>query len=413
MSVKNDYSIMAQANPIFLTAKTAVCLMAQAKIPGADAVVRSLKMENSELLQVLAGSAEILGNALVVEAKYRVMCSLIERSGYHTCVDLPCGYTPKALRLTDRGLKFVGLDLPIVVQEVEPVMRSLAAHPDRMAFYPVDATNYASMEAALKEAAGPLCITTEGMMMYFTESELEAVVSNISTLLEVHGGSWITPDPEFFVQFVLSFRSVFGEDSLKKLVTSGNAAMKQSGVANLTNSFILDPADHSGSAQRTEAFLSRYGLKAEKLNLAEYLPELSMYRFLTPEQILRYKEAMKDCRYWVITLDGSRKRREDAAQKGQSFAMSYKLENRMFRVSLCGRLDSITAPELLLAWETEKSASVIEEAHVDCAGLEYISSAGIRVLRTIQENSYRGVVLTHVSPSLKDLLEQEGFTKIN
>ena len=410
MNVKNDYSVMARANPVFLTAKTAVCLMAQAKIPGADAIVRSLNMENNELLQELAGSAEILGNALVVEAKYRVMCSLIERSGYQTCVDLPCGYTPKALRLTDRGLKFIGLDLPIVVQEVEPVIRSLATYPDRMAFYPVDATNYASLEAALKETAGPLCITTEGMMMYFTESELEAVVSNISTLLEAHGGSWITPDPEFFVQFVLSFRSVFGEDSLKKLATSGSAAMKQSGVASLTNSFILDPADRSGSVQRTETFLSRYGLKAEKLNLAEYLPELSMYRFLTPEQILRFKEAMKDCSYWVITLDGPRKRREDAIQKGQSFAMSYMLENGTFRASLCGRLDSITAPELLLAWETEKSASVVEEARIDCAGLEYISSAGIRVLRTMQETSNRGVVLTHVSANLKELLKQEGFT---
>ena len=365
MNTKSDYSAMARTNPVFMTAKTAVCLMAQAEIPDAERIVRSLKIENKEPLQDLSGSAVILGNALVVEAKYRTMCSLIENSGYRTCVDLPCGYTPKALHLTSKGIHFVGLDLPIVVQEMESVMHSLAAYPERMAFHPVDATNYDSLDAALENTAGPLCITTEGMMMYFTESELEAVVNNVCTLLEVHGGAWFTPDPEFMIQFFLTFQSLFGEDWMKKLEAAGNAAMKQSDVANLSNSFILDAADIPGSVRRTEAFLAKFGLKAEKLNLAEHMPELSTYRFLTSEQIVRFRKAMGNCYYWVITLDGARKRRNVITEKEQSFAMHYTMENGIFRVSLCGRLDSITAPELLLEWEKEKVATNIEKVIVD------------------------------------------------
>ena len=406
MNTKSDYSAMARTNPVFMTAKTAVCLMAQAEIPDAERIVRSLKIENKEPLQDLSGSTVILGNALVVEAKYRTMCSLIENSGYRTCVDLPCGYTPKALHLTAKGIQFIGLDLPIVVQEMEPVMHSLTAYPERMAFHPVDATNYDSLDAALEKTAGPLCITTEGMMMYFTESELEAVVNNVCTLLEVHGGAWFTPDPEFMIQFFLTFQSLFGEDWMKKLEAAGNAAKKQSDVANLSNSFIIDAADIPGSVRRTEAFLAKFGLKAEKLNLAEHMPELSTYRFLTSEQIVRFRKEMGNCYYWVITLDGARKRRNVITEKEQSFAMHYTMENGIFRVSLCGRLDSITAPELLLEWEKEKVATNIEKVIVDFERLTYISSAGVRVLLTMQEKTKCGVTLIHVSPPVKKLLEQ-------
>ncbi|MBQ7515502.1 MAG: hypothetical protein IJS96_04410 [Schwartzia sp.] len=106
MVQKDDCNIQARTNPIFLTAKMGVCLMAQAGIPDAATIVGSLGLEGNEPFQGLWDSDAILGNALVVEAKYRTMCRLIEDSGYHTCVDLPCGYTPKALRMTEKGDAF-------------------------------------------------------------------------------------------------------------------------------------------------------------------------------------------------------------------------------------------------------------------------------------------------------------------
>ena len=180
-----------RTNPVFMTAKTAICLMAKAELPGAEAIVRALGLENSEPLREMSDEETILGNALVVEAKYRTMCRLIEDTGFKICVDLPCGYTPKAIHMTGRGLRFVGLDLPIVIEEVQPVMCSLGEHAARMSFGGVDATNYASLEKALQGGEGPLCITTEGMMMYFTEDEVENVIANIGKLLTKHGGCWI------------------------------------------------------------------------------------------------------------------------------------------------------------------------------------------------------------------------------
>ena len=398
--VQSDYNARAKTNPVFLTAKTAICLMARAGITDAADIVRRLGLEDNQPLQSMAEPDTILGNAIVVEAKYRTMCRLIENCGCRVCVDLPCGYTPKALHLTEKGLRFVGLDLPIVVREFAPIIHSLAARPKFMTFCGVDATNYESLAAALKNFDEPLCISTEGMMMYFTENEADTVVANVRSLLEVHGGCWITPDPEFKLQFILTFRSVFGENFLEKLTTTGNAAMKQSNVGNLSNSFIVD--ERADSFKATEKFLAKHGLKAERINLAEHMPELRVYRQLTAEQILRFKEAMRRCNYWLITLDDARK--PQAIQKQKPFEMSRELAGGILRIKLRGRVDSLSAPKILTAWEAEKTANVIDAVEIDCAELEYISSAGVRVLSDIC-----GAKFFNVNPSVEKILAQNGL----
>ena len=382
MKIEIDYNAQAQANPVFLTAKTAVYLMTQAGLEDSDKIFAALNVDENQMFQGV-DSNTVLGNALVVESKYRTMCRLIENSGCHTCVDLPCGYTPKALHLTKKGLRFIGLDLPIVVQEVEPIILSLTDKQNFISFCGVDATNYASLEKALFDIDEPICITTEGMMMYFNESEVDAVISNIRALLKVHGGCWITSDPEFKLQFILSFRSLFGEKALEKLLNqSGNSAMKQSDVENLSNSFILDATNMTSSIKTTESFLHNHGLKAERVNVAEHMPALNIYRKLSPEQILNFKESMRHCRYWIITLDDSKNFQDNASTS--PFKMIRKVENGILFIKLYGRVDSLSAPQILKAWEAEKSADVIDEVKIDCSDVEFISSAGERVLSYIK-----------------------------
>ena len=64
--------------------------------------------------------------------------------------------------------------------------------------------------------------------------------------------------------------------------------------------------------------------------------------------------------------------------------LRYNVEGGMMQLCLGGRLDSISAPELLLAWEEEKTAKTIEGIRIDCSGLEYVSSAGLRLLQELQ-----------------------------
>lgn len=80
---------------------------------------------------------------------------------------------------------------------------------------------------------------------------------------------------------------------------------------------------------------------------------------------------------------------------------------------LGGRLDTNTAPEL----ETQLRALLPETSVLvlDLGALEYISSAGLRVLLVAQKemNKKKGqLTLTHVQETVLEVLEVTGFTDI-
>jgi len=81
-------------------------------------------------------------------------------------------------------------------------------------------------------------------------------------------------------------------------------------------------------------------------------------------------------------------------------------------IALEGRLDTTTAPEL----EAELK-SVLEQADtlsLDFAKLEYISSAGLRVLLSAHKVMSRkgGMKITHVNEIVQEVFEVTGFADI-
>ena len=77
-----------------------------------------------------------------------------------------------------------------------------------------------------------------------------------------------------------------------------------------------------------------------------------------------------------------------------------------------GRLDAVTAPELDAAWKGAQDGTT--ELILDCAGLEYISSAGLRVFLSAQKTmSKRGSMkVIHVNDMVMEIFEVTGFTDI-
>lgn len=77
-----------------------------------------------------------------------------------------------------------------------------------------------------------------------------------------------------------------------------------------------------------------------------------------------------------------------------------------------GRLDTTTAPQLEA--ELKKSISGIEKLVLDFGKLEYISSAGLRVLLSAQKvmNRQGTMVLRHVNDSVMEVFEVTGFSDI-
>lgn len=87
-------------------------------------------------------------------------------------------------------------------------------------------------------------------------------------------------------------------------------------------------------------------------------------------------------------------------------------ENGMLRIALEGRLDTNTAPQL--ETELKTSLSGISELELDFSGLEYISSAGLRVLLAAQKTMSRQGKMTirNVNETIMEVFEITGFVEI-
>ncbi len=81
-------------------------------------------------------------------------------------------------------------------------------------------------------------------------------------------------------------------------------------------------------------------------------------------------------------------------------------------VALEGRLDTTTAPQL--EEELKSSLAGITDLVFDFAKLEYISSAGLRVLLSTQKvmNRQGSMIILHVNEIIMEVFEVTGFVDI-
>lgn len=89
-----------------------------------------------------------------------------------------------------------------------------------------------------------------------------------------------------------------------------------------------------------------------------------------------------------------------------------KTEDGKLTVALEGRLDTTTAPQLEAA--LKESLDGVTELVLDFEKLEYISSAGLRVLLSAQKIMARqgSMKLIHVSDLIREIFEVTGFIDI-
>ncbi|MCR4924881.1 MAG: STAS domain-containing protein [Clostridiales bacterium] len=87
-------------------------------------------------------------------------------------------------------------------------------------------------------------------------------------------------------------------------------------------------------------------------------------------------------------------------------------ENGTLLVTLAGRLDTTTAPQLEA--ELKKSIGSNKMLTLDFAELEYISSAGLRVILAAQKvmNKQGEMVIKNVNETIMEIFEVTGFVDI-
>ena len=417
-SLDIGHDILERTNPVFNTAKMTLFQLSAAGDTDAANVAQQLGLTRDETQNsdnFKADDDQFLCGQIVLETRYRTMAALAEASGCGTEVDLPCGYTPRAVQFSRKGLPFVGLDLPAVTEEAETAILPLVSKDKAglVKFRGCDATNYSSLRKALSDTEGSLCITTEGLLMYFTDSEAGALCDNIRRLLEDHGGCWLIADIEASVQYILTLRALCGDRFKEILENSKKISEEKSDVAIGGSKLIISPgAGAEEGIREAMAFLSRRGLKAERMIIGEHLPELMSLNNVSPEKADAIRSALMQCAYWKVTLADDTMKLDTSDTKAEDFDIDASFSGNGLLLKVNGRVDSISAPKLLAFYEGVILQMEISSVRIDCGDLAYISSAGLRVLMIMRKSCKQGVTLTQVSPDILEILEQTGFDSV-
>ena len=88
------------------------------------------------------------------------------------------------------------------------------------------------------------------------------------------------------------------------------------------------------------------------------------------------------------------------------------LNGNELTVAIVGRLDTTTAPQLEA--EFKQNSSSVEKLVLDFAGLDYLSSAGLRVLLAAQKvmNKQGEMIIKNVNETINEIFEVTGFIDI-
>ena len=89
-----------------------------------------------------------------------------------------------------------------------------------------------------------------------------------------------------------------------------------------------------------------------------------------------------------------------------------KVNGTELTVVLIGRLDTTTAPQLEA--ELNQSIAGVEKLVIDFTALEYISSAGLRILLATQKtmNKQGQMIIKNVNETIYEIFEVTGFVDI-
>ena len=89
-----------------------------------------------------------------------------------------------------------------------------------------------------------------------------------------------------------------------------------------------------------------------------------------------------------------------------------KIDGENLELILSGRLDTTTAPEL--EREINENINGVEKLVFDFAALDYLSSAGLRVLLATQKimNKQGEMIIKNVNETINEIFEVTGFCDI-
>ena len=424
--MSTDKELYERANPVSKTAITTLAQRAAAGYEKAAEILKRLDVD-MEYYKNSAVTDERIRNVgiLIHELRHVAMNRTIEETGIDNIFDLPCGYSQRVFEMLELGKTYVGGDLPAVINSFVPVVNEMLTDEEKkkVAFKVTDVTSYESLEKAVEHIDGPVCIPMEGLTVYLNKEEKTRLFSNMKRLLTQKGGCWLAADVETMSyyragigtfaeskeeaqQMIKAFLTAFSTQSDSDILGTVLMERKDKNASDLSGGFDLDAM---------EKVYNAYGLKVERIPYYRDDLELKTFSKLTPEQIAKLKALIRQVHIWKITSDPNVSidaSKQNSYEEGD-FSSTFRNASGRLQIKLCGRVDSITAPVFLKAWEEEVKTGKVDSVVTDCADLKYISSAGLRVLLIIKKSlPGNEFILYNVNEPIMEILDTTGFSDL-
>ena len=410
--MNNIQELRELVNPVFNTAKACLEFDAENGDPDSKLLLDTLGFQSTrtrnakqilppEMLNVARRITPVFST--YVESRFHSVNRLIASMQDRTVVDLPCGYTARGIKMSHDGREYYGFDLPAVIDTMAPAVDKINSGDKTIHYAAVDATNYETMEAPLSGTTAPLLITTEGLLMYLTQSELEEVFANVRRLLQKHGGSWVLVDRTYYFNEQRIAEVILGDDPqalgmFKAISAKGAGTMAD--IKTYNNEFF------QGNDAEVRAFIQRMGFELREICMADFLPDHLVSLEPIPQTEPDVRDVFKTMFFWELTV---KEEENGKANPNLPFAIKTSFEDGLFSVSIQGRMDTITAPELLQRFQEIPGKATAIEINVE--NMAYVSSAGLRVLlmmyKSIEDKTR--FKMSGVSEAVREILETTGF----
>ena len=326
------------------------------------------------------------------------------KEGYTNLFDIACGYTPRSIYCARAGIDYVGVDVPVVAEELERLAQKIGLSQKHPTYIGGDATNAASLIAAASLLQGAVLISCEGLALYLYAEEFEQLLGGIREVLLQHGGTWITSDMgvdyEAFATTCMS-----DPDAVKLYRKAKKAAMSSSNVYEDGVTF--------WDEGRKQAFIEAHGFRVEKVPFYDGDEDLATLRDIPETWKNALKMKLNESRLWVMTMDEDFNGSQmiEGAKQVENLSIDYTKKGGVLQCRVNGRIDTISAPALLevFAKNYDGTASIM----VDAGELEYISSAGLRVLlMAVKKLGADSVTVCNTSDAVKEIFETTGFDQL-
>ena len=402
-----DYKAMV--NPTFLTAKSTVFMLAGAGNEDAKRMIAGLglqdalgsKKQDSSPFSEADLKALMTGTSLAIEARYAALSRTLKTGEYKGLLDIACGYTPRSIFCKKEGIGYRGLDVPVVTEELQKFADKEGLGP---LYFGGDATNAASLLVASEDLGSPVLISTEGLWGYLFKEEFEQLLAGVRQVLKKHGGAWVSSD------MGVDYESF----AIANMPSSEAAQIYQaSRIKTMKDQNIYNEGVGYWEKDKVEALLKEHGFKIEILPFYNAGETLNILMAVPNEWKEKYLQRLEESCVWKITLDETFKEKEtvSGAKQIEDLKIDYEITGNVLNCVVSGRIDTISSPALLEVFE--KNYDLIKSIIIDAKNLEYISSAGLRVLLMgVKKLGEGSVLVIHTSNEVKEIFATTGFDQM-